>query len=79
MLNVTAFVLVVFWLVGVATDHSLGNGIHILLFAGIVIFMYKSTRRPRHSGSEHFKSNKQVSLSRAHAEMSEDAINKLRR
>ncbi len=79
MLNVTAFVLVVFWLVGITTDHSLGSGIHILLLAGIVIFIYKATRRPRHSGSEHFESNKQLSLSRAHVEMSDDAINKLRR
>lgn len=77
MLNVTAFVLIVMWLVGITTNHQLGSGIHILLLAGIVIFIYKTTRRPRHS--EDFESNKQLRLSRVHEEMNDDAINRLRR
>ncbi|HYN55300.1 MAG TPA: lmo0937 family membrane protein [Methylotenera sp.] len=77
MLNVTAFVLIVIWLVGVTSNHQMGSSIHILLLAGIVIFIYKTTKKPRHS--EHFESNKQLQLARVHKKVNEDAINRLRR
>lgn len=77
MLNVTAFFLIVLWLVGIMADYQYGGSIHILLLAGIVIFIFKNTKKPRHS--QHFENSKLVSLTSAHAEMSEDATNKSRR
>ncbi len=79
MLNVTAFLLIVMWLVGLGSGYKLGGGIHVLLLAGVVIFIYKTTRRPRHDRVEHIEYNNKLSLTRAHAEVTDDAINGLRR
>lgn len=58
MLNVTAFVLIVLWVIGLMSGHKLGFGIHILLVLGVVIFLYKTTRRPQHFEVIHIKRNK---------------------
>lgn len=79
MLNVTAFVLIVMWIVGLITAHRLGGGIHVLLVLGIVIFIYKTTRRPQHFELIPVKNNKQKSLLARHSEAADNDFKNLRR
>jgi hypothetical protein len=79
MLNVTAFILIVIWIVGLITAHSLGGGIHVLLVLGIVIFIYKTTRRPQHFELIPIKNNKQKSLLARYSEAADNDFKNLRR
>lgn len=79
MLNVTAFVLIVLWVIGLMSGHKLGLGIHVLLVLGVVIFVYKTTRRPQHFELIPIKNNKQKSLLERHSEVTDNDFKNLRR
>jgi hypothetical protein len=48
MLNMTALVLIGLWIIGLINGHTFGGSIHILVVMGIIVFLYKSSRRPHH-------------------------------
>jgi hypothetical protein len=48
MLETIAIVLIVFWLLGLVTSHTMGGFIHILLVIAVVVFLVRviQGRRP---------------------------------
>lgn len=41
MLQTIAFILIVFWLLGLVTSHAMGGFIHILLVVAVIIILLR--------------------------------------